>query len=74
MIRVNCKNCGKPIEVTTLSTEGPYDLHDQPSIPYWVKVSLDGTVVFCGGCKGASRFEYDYVDDVVNLIGAKSEG
>ena len=68
MIRINCSKCSKPIEVTTLSTEGPYDLHDQPSIPYWVKISLDGTLIICGCCKHQSRFEYDHIDDRLEVL------
>lgn len=68
MISINCPYCEKIIEVHTLSSEGPHSLHEQERIPYHIKISLDGTLMFCGCCKKASRFEYDYVDDVLSVV------
>lgn len=68
MIRTNCPKCDKPIEVPTLCPDGPFDMHSQHLIPYYVKLSLDGTMSICGCCKTASRFEYDYVEDKLSLI------
>lgn len=48
MLKINCDNCGKPLQVAIQGVTTVFDMGSD--IPTSISLRLDGDVVICGGC------------------------